>query len=247
MEHSIIFQQGMTPKMTAVIFVTMLDKAETSTVLPFQLSEVGKAGKADGSDEVSNKVMGVVLEEGLEGLCQVLGVIEDEGLEQRLDQALDQVSQKRRPNPLMTKIPTNPAAGMSLIQLPMEAGNIRTARLTASEVPASPLLMPTNNSCMRRCEGTTLEIDRGDPRNLKTIDDHHFDGFRAEMIQIHKLATKFSELPIDAFSKLDDQTKSLFVRFTHIVENIQLSKVQFWSSSQTSHSQSWMQPRRCAT
>jgi hypothetical protein len=51
-------------------------------------------------------------------------------------------------------------------------------------------------------------IDVKDPNNLKSVDDHHFDGFRADVTQLAELAAKFNELPANAFSELKDEVRA---------------------------------------
>ena len=49
------------------------------------------------------------------------------------------------------------------------------------------------------------EFNVKDPKNIKPLDDYHLDEFRADMVQIAELATKFSKLPADAFSTMNEE------------------------------------------
>jgi chromosome segregation ATPase len=51
----------------------------------------------------------------------------------------------------------------------------------------------------------TPKFDPEDPNNLKAVDDHHLDEFRASMVKVEELATRFNKLPSDVFSKLDEE------------------------------------------
>jgi hypothetical protein len=68
---------------------------------------------------------------------------------------------------------------------------------------------PTANAneqlVQQKIQDKVPEIDPKDPKNLKPIDDYHFDNFRDTMIQLEGLATRFNQLLPDALSKLDDQ------------------------------------------
>lgn len=49
------------------------------------------------------------------------------------------------------------------------------------------------------------EFNIRDPKNIKPLADHHLDEFRADMVQIAELATKFNKLPADAFSTMNEE------------------------------------------
>jgi hypothetical protein len=49
------------------------------------------------------------------------------------------------------------------------------------------------------------EFNIRDPKNIKPLDDYHLDEFRADMVRIAELATKFNKLPADAFSTMNEE------------------------------------------